>query len=801
MATRKRRSTTKSSPREMMIVNDVPGVECRIAILVDGKLDELYTERTSQATSVGNIYKGRVINVESAIQAAFVDYGAPQRGFLHITDVHPKHFPGKGEKERVGKKIARRARPPIQDCLKKGDEILVQVLKEGLGTKGPTLTSYLSIPGRLAVMMPYMDKVGVSRRIEDDDERKAMKKKLDDLNLPEGFGFILRTAGMDKTKTEIKRDIAYLLRLWKVMEKRIDGVGAPCPLYTESDLLIRTIRDILRPSIEAVVVDSQSGYERISAFLKVSAPRSTRQVVRYGNTAPIFHAFDIEEQIEQIHDREVSLPSGGRLVIDQTEALVAIDVNSGRSRSARDSETNAYRTNLEAADEICRQLRLRDLGGLIVNDLIDMNSASHRRKVEETFEANLERDRARSNTLPISRFGLLQMTRQRMRPSVLDSHYVGCVHCDSRGQVKSPEEVASEATRHAGWLLWHERIHRVEIACSPAVATVIVSSKRRELDRYEDTLGKRAVVRVSMSIATDRVAFFAYDDRGGDVDPGSLPKSAVPTLKQLIAAEADINHEDDVEESTKEGSGRRRGRRRGQRKPPAADATTIALSDDFEEELAALAAPAQEAERKPRRSRGGRGRGKKQEEQQTPSSERVYELARRVGSTSKDVLECCRKADIELKNHMSTIAGDLVTRVERLLGGDDEEEAAPKKRRRRRGRRGGRRRRRGRGQRSEETTDGQEQASGDEVVAEAATKEKPSSRRSSSKKKTAEKAEPKKKTSRRRRSRRTAKKDGDGKAIEKVATKVEPKPRRSLYGAGRRTVTSSEAKQARDSAE
>ena len=185
MATRKRRSTTKSSPREMMIVNDVPGVECRIAILVDGKLDELYTERTSQATSVGNIYKGRVINVESALQAAFVDYGAPPRGFLHITDVHPKHFPGKGEKERVGKKIARRARPPIQDCLKKGDEILVQVLKEGLGTKGPTLTSYLSIPGRLAVMMPYMDKVVVSRRLDDDDERKALTKTLDDLNLPQ----------------------------------------------------------------------------------------------------------------------------------------------------------------------------------------------------------------------------------------------------------------------------------------------------------------------------------------------------------------------------------------------------------------------------------------------------------------------------------------------------------------------------------------------------------------------------------------------------------------------------------------
>ena len=362
-----------------MIVNDDPGVETRIAILEEGRLEELYTERTKAATGVGNIYKGRVTNVESSIQAAFIEYGGMQSGFLHVTDLHPKHFPGKELSERVGKKIAKHNRPPIQKCLKRGDEILVQVLKEGIGTKGPTLTSYLSIPGRLSVMMPYMDKVGLSRKIEDEDQRIEMRKVLDSLNLPKGFGFILRTAGLGKNKAEIKRDIAYLIRLWKKIEKRIKTVGAPCQLYNESDLLVRTIRDVLRPSTGAIIVDSESSHQRITSFLKIAAPRASRKIIQYTEASPIFHAFDIERQIDQVHSREVHLPSGGRLVIDQTEALVAIDVNSGKSRDAKNSESNALHTNLEAADEICRQLRLRDLGGIVINDLID-NCYSHMMK-------------------------------------------------------------------------------------------------------------------------------------------------------------------------------------------------------------------------------------------------------------------------------------------------------------------------------------------------------------------------------------------------------------------------------------
>jgi ribonuclease E len=582
---------------EVMIVNDSPGEECRIAILQNGHLEEIYTERTATATGVGNIYKGRVVNVEPAIQAAFIDYGKGVNGFLHISDLHPKYFPGEERTERVGKKIPRRDRPPMQAALRRGQEILVQVLKEGIGTKGPTLTSYLSIPGRLLVLMPDMDRVGVSRKVEDEEKRREMRQILDSLDLPEGFGFILRTAGYGKTKTELKRDAAYLLRLWKMMEKRIKSVGAPCELYTESDLLIRTIRDVLRSSIKSIVVDSPSAWQRASTFLRVASPRSAPTVIRYNRPAPIFHAFDIERQIDLIHSREVPLPSGGRLVIDQTEALVAIDVNSGRSRSARDSETNAYETNCEAADEICRQLRLRDLGGLIVNDLIDMRSAKHRKQIEERFQTLLKRDRAKATVLPISEFGMMEMTRQRMRPSIRKSHFMACPHCNGRGEIKVPEYVASDAARHVGYLLQFDRVKRVEIACSPRVASVLLSAKRRDLVRLEDAHareGKRIDVRVSESIAVDRVDYYAYDDRNADIDIAKLPALQAPDLGELQRemGEAQAQPEQAVDEEDIQAQ---QGRRRRRAHPPA-DSAAIALAGDFDDLLDEFEEEIEEAE-------------------------------------------------------------------------------------------------------------------------------------------------------------------------------------------------------------
>jgi len=698
-------SDQKPEPTEVMVVNDSPGEECRIAILEDNHLEELYTERTVSATNVGNIYKGRVINVESAIQAAFIDYGKGVNGFLHISDLHPRYFPGAGRTERVGKKIPRRERPLIQEALRRGDEVLIQVLKEGIGTKGPTLTSYLSIPGRLLVVMPDMDRVGVSRKVEDEEKRREMRKILDSLDLPDGFGFILRTAGFGQAKTELKRDVAYLMRLWKVMEKRIKKVAAPCELYTESDLLIRTLRDVLRPSIQVIIVDSESAYQRVSSFLRVVAPRSAPRVIQYHRATPIFHTFDIERQIELIHSREVPLTSGGQLIIEQTEALVAIDVNSGRSRSARDSETNAYQTNCEAVDEICRQLRLRDLGGLIINDLIDMHQPRHRRLIEERFRNKLKRDRARSTILRISQFGLLEMTRQRMRPSLHKSHFVTCPTCRGHGDIKAPDSVAADVTRQVGYLLDHKRVKRLEIVCSPRVASVLLSRKRWELVRLEESSGKLIDVRVSDDIAVDRVDYYAYDERNADVASASLPPPQPPTPAELEAedAAAQARQAEPLEPEKAEPHQRSRRRRRG----GPADATAIALAGDFretdEEEAADRALPGVSEKKRSRRrrrrskaaaaltteaaaavkpsegSRPSQRRTKRRRKKaatapalaaaQAVEAEvksaaaggtiRIHELARELNVASREVVEQCQaEGGIPVKSHMSSVPPD-----------------------------------------------------------------------------------------------------------------------------------------------
>ncbi|MBY0310526.1 MAG: Rne/Rng family ribonuclease [Phycisphaerales bacterium] len=511
--------------RKQMVINYVPGEECRVAIVENRKLEEFHAERLDGPSNhVGNIYVGKVMNVEPAIQAVFIDFGLEANGFLHISDVHPQYFPGaeSDETERVGKKTPRRERPPIQDCFRRGDEVAVQVLKEGVGTKGPTVTSYLSIPGRFLVMMPQMDKVGVSRKVEDEETRRKMRDILDQLDLPEGFGFILRTAGMERTKAELKRDLAYLMRLWKDMEHRWRSGNKPRLLYSESDLLVRALRDLLTSDIDEIVVDNHASLNRAARFLKIVAPRTSTRLVHYTGKSPIFHVTGVEQQIQIIHAREVPLSSGGRLVIDEAEAVVAIDVNSGKSRDARDSETNALQTNLEAADEICRQLRLRDLGGVIVNDFIDMRSSKNRRDLETRMRENLKKDRARWTIAPVSEFGILEMTRQRMRASHESQHFVDCPTCRGRGLVQRPDSVAGDALREMAALVDHPDVHRVELVVHPRIAGELLSTSRRALGRIERSSGKHVDVRVSEAINVDRVTFYAYDERGADLDLDKL---------------------------------------------------------------------------------------------------------------------------------------------------------------------------------------------------------------------------------------------------------------------------------------
>jgi ribonuclease E len=461
-------------------------------------------------------------------------------------------------------------------------------------------------------------------------------------------------------------------------------------------------------------------------------------VRRYGGRAPIFHVFDVERQIDLIHSREVPLSSGGRLVIDQTEALVAIDVNSGKSRSARDSETNAYRTNMEAADEICRQLRLRDLGGLLIHDLIDMYQPNHRKAIEDRFRDNLKRDRAKTTILRISRFGILEMTRQRMRPSMRKSHFMPCSHCDGHGEIKTPESVGADAVRRIGFLLQYDRVDRVEIACSPRVASVLLSGRRRALVQLEDDFGKRVEVRVSEAIPSDRVDFYAYDDRNTDVDIERLPVLQPPTLAVLEAETREGAAATETADDGEERGGRKRRRRR--RKPGPADATAIALAGGFDgddEPEAAEEGPAagevgedgeakDETRGKKRRSRRRRRRrrgdaeapadgegaskdateptetetaeaeahgeaGEKEAPRPAARSIRVHELAKELGVPSREIVARC-KADerFPVKNHMSGLSGELADVVRSWFReAEPEERPASRRRRRRRGRGGG----------------------------------------------------------------------------------------------------------------
>ena len=514
-----------ASEHREMLINAADPEECRIAILSSGRLDELHVERAATASNVGNIYKGVVNKVEPSIQAAFVDFGLPAQGFLHISDLHPRYFPdSKGEPEVVGMKTPRSQRPPIQNCIHRGQQIIVQVIKEGIGTKGPTLSSYISIPGRFLVMMPGMEQLGVSRKIADDEKRRKMRDVLGQLSLPKGMGFILRTAGVDRTKRDLQRDLNYLSRLWKQVEKRIKREPAPAEIYRESDLVIRTIRDVYDSSIRRIIVDNPTVCDRVREFLAIASPRAQDVVKPYEGTEPLFHRYGIEAEIDRLHLKTVPLPCGGSLVIEQTEALVAIDVNSGRFRIPDNAEETAFQVNLEAADEIARQLRLRDLGGLIICDLIDMDQERHRRTIERRLSDALRKHKERAKVLRISRFGLLEMTRQRQRQSLDHSLFRECPRCAGSGRVKAPESVALDAMRRIHLASQREGVARIDVRVATAVANDLLNRKRHHLTDLERKTGQTICIHAVESFAVGQIALSCSDRRGREVhEAGGQP--------------------------------------------------------------------------------------------------------------------------------------------------------------------------------------------------------------------------------------------------------------------------------------
>ncbi len=545
--------------KQEMLINVSQSEECRIAIIEDGLLEELYIERSSQNNYVGNIYKGKVVNLEPSIQAAFVDFGVGRNGFLHISDIEPQYYrqggldptapiddpdlrrfdmadddedvggdePLEGEggggaparhKRRGPRPGARpRVKPPIQDILRRGDEVLVQVIKEGIGTKGPTLSTYISIPGRYVVLMPALGRVGVSRKIEDDQARRTLRDIMLELNPPKGLGFIVRTAGVDRTKKEISRDLAYLLRLWKVIVRRLKKEQGPCCIYEESDIVIRTIRDIFTADVDAIQIDEPTAFERAKEFLQIVMPRYVSRLHLYEGREPLFHKYKLDDEITRIHQRKVPLKHGGSIVIDQTEALVAIDVNSGNFRADDNAEETAYQMNLHAAKEIARQIRLRDLGGVIVNDFIDMRKERHRRGVERALRDAVQRDRARTKILRTSPFGLIEMTRQRIRPSIKRSVFDNCPNCAGTGFVKTSESMAIEVIRALMLASQEEGVSRITVTVAEEVAHYVNNRKRRELAKLEDEAQVVVQVFSREGVAPEHLAIQCIDANGREV--------------------------------------------------------------------------------------------------------------------------------------------------------------------------------------------------------------------------------------------------------------------------------------------
>jgi ribonuclease E len=505
-------------PREMLI-NVAESEECRVAIIEDGLLEELYVERTSVSSHVGNIYKGRVVNIESGIQAAFIDCGTGKNGFLHISDLHPRYFAGADSNftENVGRRKSLKERLPIQNCLHKGEEIIVQVTKEGMNTKGPTLSTYLALPGKFLVMMPWMRKLGISHKIEDDNERARLRQILNESKPPKGMGFIIRTAGQGCSKRDIQNDLRYLRRLWTAVEKRMEAEKAPSGIYQESDLVTRTLRDVFNSKIDKIVCDSESVVRKIRDFLSIATPRLKQKVMHYDSKIPLFHKYRIEDEIAKIQSRTVALKGGGSIIIEQTEALVAIDVNSGRYRRGQSAEQTAYKTNMEAAPEIARQLRLRDLGGLIICDFIDMRSERHRREVEKAFRSFIKIDRARCRILRISRFGVVEMTRQRMRPSLQSTTYLACPHCGGTGFIKSHESLAIEIIRMLNLSASKEAIKRIELFVSPEVGSYLQNEKRTVIAQIEQFNGKRVIIHTEPNYSGEKHNLVCFNERGSVV--------------------------------------------------------------------------------------------------------------------------------------------------------------------------------------------------------------------------------------------------------------------------------------------
>ena len=473
--------TAASAANRKLLINSEEPEECRVVLLENGKVESFYIETMVHAQQKGNIYKGKIAAVEPNLQAAFVEIGTGKNGFLPFSDIHPEYYCKDIEPGTHWKDLN------IQDVVKKGTEVLVEVVKEATGNKGANMTTFLSLPGRYLVLMPGSDSAGISRKISNEEQRRRLRETMDSLKIPDGVGYIVRTASNEITKTALSQDLKYLLNLWAEIKERGQTTPSPALIYKEQNIISRFLRDHFTPDIKEILVDTEETHEQVKTFMQLlpAKQRQGTKVRQHRGSRPIFNLYQVEEQIEQIYQPTVKLPSGGSIVISPTEALVAIDVNSGRTAKDKNFEETIFLANMEAAEEIGRQLQLRDLGGLIVVDFIDMRESRHIREVEKNLKASMKRDKAKVDFSRISKFGLMQISRQKMAAPVQQGSYRICQHCQGRGMIRSVEAQALVYLRRIQTSITQKNAVRVECNFPLDVAQYLLNKKREDLTAME----------------------------------------------------------------------------------------------------------------------------------------------------------------------------------------------------------------------------------------------------------------------------------------------------------------------------
>ncbi|MGD2218281.1 MAG: Rne/Rng family ribonuclease [Gemmatimonadales bacterium] len=464
--------------KRQILINAAPH-ETRVAIVEDSVLVELMLDRPDAQRMVGDIYLGRVEGVLPGIQAAFVNIGTEKAAFLHVSDLADED-PEASEEEKGVKRY-----PPIQTLTKKGEELLVQVTKEPIGTKGPRVTAQISLPGRYLVFMPRSEHIGVSRKIENRDERTRLRRVMRNVLQPNQGGVIVRTVGEDAGRKPLERELKGLRKTWKKIESRVAQAQAPALIHQEAHLAAGIIRDLFSEKVDALIVDSREIYNEVRDYLEAVDPELMRRVNLYDGNVPLFDKYDIEEEVRRSFETRVELPSGGYVIIEPTEGLVAIDVNTGRYTGKKDPEKTILRTNLDAAREVARQLRLRDIGGIIVVDFIDMEDKANRDKVMQELRLHLSRDRARTKAFPISDLGLVEMTRQRVRPTVYHTVTRPCPYCDGAGRIVAPATVVRRVERAVHRVAAAREEKRLVVRLHPEVALHILEEEPNLLRRLE----------------------------------------------------------------------------------------------------------------------------------------------------------------------------------------------------------------------------------------------------------------------------------------------------------------------------